>query len=380
MNDRIDKPDNDEWDKNLSQLYQQASQEQPAAHVDAAILAAARREVQRKPKAFSPFTNHWMLSASIAAVVVLSVSVVTVINKQSHEKLPFAEDTVNEKLSESTPSQEPQESLALAPLPRKQDRSVATTAPQKKKGVIGSSTELRTPAAAVDESEPLRLADSASKKSAKPRPAEPSPQSPDTADAPQNQQTQPQGTEDRLAFAPAETKPEPKPKTAASEVAATPTAPPPTSANVSESSTIATAESQSAPVRESSSQQAQTVVAESAAASIAEETPPSQNVSEAAGLFSSAQSLSMSFGCNAMNQQQCLQSPQCILERLEEEAPPYHCRQAQNECEFGFLQYTPQRQSCEAKPNCKFVAANCYCPPGDDCQCQGGTPAQCVKR
>jgi resuscitation-promoting factor RpfA len=53
----------------LSGHYRAGSTEEPPAHLDAAVLAAARREVER-----SRFTRNWRLPASIAAVLVIGVS------------------------------------------------------------------------------------------------------------------------------------------------------------------------------------------------------------------------------------------------------------------------------------------------------------------
>jgi hypothetical protein len=53
----------------LSARYRAGSTGEPPAHLDAAILAAARREVAR-----SRFTRNWHLPASIAAVLVIGVS------------------------------------------------------------------------------------------------------------------------------------------------------------------------------------------------------------------------------------------------------------------------------------------------------------------
>ena len=53
----------------LSGHYRDGSAEEPPAHLDTAILAAARREVAR-----SRFARNWHLPASIAAVLVIGVS------------------------------------------------------------------------------------------------------------------------------------------------------------------------------------------------------------------------------------------------------------------------------------------------------------------
>jgi hypothetical protein len=64
----------------LSRLYQGDATEQPPAELDARIRAEAKRAVA--PPAHvghGPFSRHWMVPTSLAAVVVLSVSVVLLI-------------------------------------------------------------------------------------------------------------------------------------------------------------------------------------------------------------------------------------------------------------------------------------------------------------
>jgi hypothetical protein len=64
-------------DSPLSRLYRRDAQEQPNAQLDAAILAAARRNLAPKSRvAHGPFARHWLVPTSLAAVLVLSVSIV----------------------------------------------------------------------------------------------------------------------------------------------------------------------------------------------------------------------------------------------------------------------------------------------------------------
>lgn len=72
---------NTEDDKQLSGLYAQTDREQPAAHLDAAILAAARRETGARPHpAFSPFSTNWRVPVSLVAVLVLSIGLVNLMD------------------------------------------------------------------------------------------------------------------------------------------------------------------------------------------------------------------------------------------------------------------------------------------------------------
>jgi hypothetical protein len=60
----------------VSQLYQKMQTDGPASQTDETILAAARREVDSKPRSVSPFGYRWMVPASLAAVLVLTVSII----------------------------------------------------------------------------------------------------------------------------------------------------------------------------------------------------------------------------------------------------------------------------------------------------------------
>lgn len=73
-----------ERDSRLSGLYREQAQEQPPAALDAAILAAAKREVNAGPRRVrAPFARSWAASLSLAAVVTLSVTLVIVIRERS---------------------------------------------------------------------------------------------------------------------------------------------------------------------------------------------------------------------------------------------------------------------------------------------------------
>ena len=75
-----------EGDSNLSANYRQASTEQAPAHIDDAILAASRKAVKSAPgKVATPFSLAWYLPLSIAAVLVLSVSVVVTMQYENDE-------------------------------------------------------------------------------------------------------------------------------------------------------------------------------------------------------------------------------------------------------------------------------------------------------
>ncbi len=81
-------------DENISKLYQRGKQEKPPAHLDDSILNAARdafdvsdgqagNVTQIKDTAKSPFSGGWPATASIAAVLIITVILVPLINQES---------------------------------------------------------------------------------------------------------------------------------------------------------------------------------------------------------------------------------------------------------------------------------------------------------
>jgi hypothetical protein len=75
-----------ERDATLAAIYRASEQEVPPSALDAAILAAARREVGARPRRIGySFTHSWRLPLSIAAVLVLSVSLVTLMREEAPE-------------------------------------------------------------------------------------------------------------------------------------------------------------------------------------------------------------------------------------------------------------------------------------------------------
>jgi len=81
--------------------------------------------------------------------------------------------------------------------------------------------------------------------------------------------------------------------------------------------------------------------------------------------------------CQQMSQPDCLASSACILQQQVDDKS-YVCRAASNACETDFSQALTGKELCEQRPGCSYRPANCYCLPGQDCPCTGGTPAMCV--
>ena len=75
----------DEQRSRLSGHYRAGSNEEPPAYLDAAIVAAARHEAAR-----SRFARNWHLPASIAAVLVIGVSL-ALMTSEIEDSLPPAD-------------------------------------------------------------------------------------------------------------------------------------------------------------------------------------------------------------------------------------------------------------------------------------------------
>ncbi len=82
----IFRDDETERDAKLAALYRAAAREEPSPALDDAIRAAARRAVASRPQRLgSSFIRSWRVPLSIAAVMVLTVSLVTVMREEAPE-------------------------------------------------------------------------------------------------------------------------------------------------------------------------------------------------------------------------------------------------------------------------------------------------------
>jgi hypothetical protein len=120
--------DSGERDPHLDRLYRDTARDTPPAHLDAAILAAARREVGSRPRALSTRLRSWRVPVSIAAVVVLSVSLVTLIREEGSEAL--LRDARSPAARPPARTAEPAEQAA-EPAQAPESRKRATAAPEE---------------------------------------------------------------------------------------------------------------------------------------------------------------------------------------------------------------------------------------------------------
>ncbi len=99
--------DNVERDARLTALYRAAAQDEPPSALDDAIRAAARRAVSSRPQVASAAfrVRSWGIPLSIAAVVVLSVSLVFVMREETPELAapPRADESANALRRAETP-------------------------------------------------------------------------------------------------------------------------------------------------------------------------------------------------------------------------------------------------------------------------------------
>ena len=86
-------------DDRIKELYRQSATEQPPAHLDDAILAASRKAVSAKcpralsrllrsltlPRPAAPFSGRWQLPVSLAAVLIVAVLLVPLLQEEPHD-------------------------------------------------------------------------------------------------------------------------------------------------------------------------------------------------------------------------------------------------------------------------------------------------------
>jgi len=429
----------------LSALYATLSQEQPPEAMDEKILeyahdtlaadvvaahASFKRGTFNKPASkdnkfnipASPFSGRWIVPTSLAAVIVLSIALITVIEKQRPYSITGVPDTVSEQ---QAPSNSQAAERNEADRSKEKFAQKATDSPQS----------VSTPAQKLKRAEPAPIAKLA----------------PATAPVTVSEQAVPQrqnaNTEkDQLARKPAvitaQSEPPAKPvakSTGSIQSKPQPTPPPAVTPQVA--SNLATNESRAAAavenagtgtlpqaivagksaqpnvndqsqsalgqIRMEQQQQIETkrpilakktenppLTAKQEAkpetlAAAAESAPPQptasadtqSTVQPVAGQTAPAlvmpSETTIPKACYLLSASDCLQTNECTL-HWNGDAKRYQCLKNANTCEENFIQATANPSACKAKPGCKFEPANCYCPPDTRCDCAAGPPAMCV--
>jgi len=140
----------------VSERYRAGAQDEPPARLDAAIQAAARREVEQPRQ-----RRNWQMPASIAAMLVLGVSLVLVV-RDKEPPLPSLEQPAADeaKLAKSAP---PQLAMKTPPKPRanfhreerpSRERSARPDREPAARDEVGAAQENATTSGAVAQSAP----------------------------------------------------------------------------------------------------------------------------------------------------------------------------------------------------------------------------------
>lgn len=166
-------------DPELARLYRDAAREEPPQHLDAAILAAARREAGAQPRPLQqpaggtvssrmktgnvPAANRyrrWHVSVALAAVLVLSVSLVT-LHREGEEYQPMgapgAPPAAQERRDAPAPSPQPPASPSArkaVPERRVEDARAAGSAEDSVRSAQPTRREEAAPAAAAEAEAP----------------------------------------------------------------------------------------------------------------------------------------------------------------------------------------------------------------------------------
>lgn len=437
--------DQDKDDKYLSDLYSELSQEQPSASLDEKILSEARKEVGQqsvisendssgsepdysfRKKSAGPFSGNWGVPLSLAAVIVLSVSVVVMIEKDRPYSLTsppednspveqaLESSSENSVLESKTGIEERERTKAvkekkseLKELRQIQNREVralqqATKPEDRLKArtkMVEADTEAKTVAPepqriAKPKDDQVSQADVASTSSGQAEPTEPTqtkPAKPVFSVAP-SLEKEPVGSsssETVESARPVTTKPKvpvieakkesPAVASMAAEEAPTEATETPRTARPS---TLADNEGEAQSEDTSQVAEAEQQLAASPPSALTEPAEPAAMMAAPAQklrTFASGSSLAENKdaeSCSSLSIQGCLSSRECTLV-FDKVSESYQCQNVNNQCEKGFSQADDTREICESRPGCKYQASNCFCPPGVDCRCGGGTPAMCV--
>ena len=113
----------------LRQQYHVASQEEPPTRLDEAIRAAARREVRARPLTIGPgFGASWRIPASIAAVVVVSVTVAVMVSRHEGQLRAIGEQPASGVPAETRTSKDQAEPAPARGATKKQSEGDAAEA------------------------------------------------------------------------------------------------------------------------------------------------------------------------------------------------------------------------------------------------------------
>ncbi len=309
-----DHPDNQfDDDKKISALYRAGSTAQPPAHIDQAIRAKARRSVKPIPQRARP---PWAMPASIAAVLILSISLISLIHKEA----PTVSD-----ISSSAP-------LSVMPNEEKGNETIAE-----------KETQIQSPAA-ISKQKIQRSSIEISDEQASPEPIN---ESVDML------QTRRQKTEAN--------KPSPLPQRS---LASTKTEKGLTADSPMENNNATTRQLLQRTVPQPGSQSPM---------------PEFSGLTGTAEKFSAESKKGRhsenTKSCELLTHRACLDSEECSLVMNDQKV--LVCNRSMNHCDAGFVQRSDTKQSCEAKQGCVYVSEPCTCPPDTACICDENQLPQC---
>lgn len=172
VNDRnsAGSPGAEERDARLDRLYRETERDSPPAHVDAAIRAAARREVGARPRAPAAALRRWRVPVSIAALVVLSVTLVTLVREEGGDDRAQVAPRLAPAPKPAAGAPRPaQPDAAEAPLGAMEARRApAPPAPREERRVVAepAAKQASPPSAPATEQVPMRAPAIAARRSA----------------------------------------------------------------------------------------------------------------------------------------------------------------------------------------------------------------------
>ncbi len=406
--------DQDDIEQLISDLYSDASQEQPSSELDEKIVSAAKKELQQQSvednsgKNAGLFSGKWSGPVSLAAVIVLSVTVVVTIEKErpysltsppevnpptvqteesrEHKPIPqvleakkqnerpvLAKKKFKESMNEK-PVSEP-EVLALMQQVRPEPEKVEKQARPEPKADTESGVASRSIPAAVDKDKKFARITSEIAVGKNEEKASGSgivatlPSSPPPSSSPSFSSPKPVRklvTTDRPATVSSASEPE-KVEQAAEDAG-------------SVESVAAEAESVELADADVKTKDTETMPAEQLAASGAMAARSDKMELSPVQTFATGENRSQQKdqdNCSALSIGVCLSSRSCVVEP-DTGSQQYLCRRAKNSCESDFSQLVDKAEVCEAKDGCKYQPAKCFCPPGIECVCGGGPPAMCI--
>jgi hypothetical protein len=122
----------------VSERYRAGAEDEPPVRLDAAILSAARREVEQPRK-----RRHWQVPVSIAAMLVIGVSLVLLV-RENEPPLPSLDRPASEEAKLAKPAA-PQ--LAMKAQPKAQPKARADSLREDRPSRERSARPARAPAA-----------------------------------------------------------------------------------------------------------------------------------------------------------------------------------------------------------------------------------------